>query len=273
MRILRIAAILFFVASLVVSIGASVINASRTDSTVPVIENTIDVLEISVESGKEALFSGLTAYDEKDGDLTENILIARTSRMDEVHACQVKYVVFDSNNNSAVLTRTVRYTDYESPKFALSAPLVYRVGENIRFLDRVTATDSLSGDISSKIKVTSSNVSNYQTGTYPVKVEVSNNYGDTVTLQLNVIVSEDANSGPDITLSEYLVYVKRGETFNPRSYIRSVYDTDGSVLSTARVSISGSVDTETEGCYQLTYSADSGDGETGRTYLTVVVTE
>lgn len=273
MRILRIAAVLFFIASLAVSIGVSVIDASRTDSTVPVIENTIDVLEISVESGEEELFRGLTAYDEKDGDLTEKIMIARTSRLAEDNSCQIKYVVFDSNNNSAVLTRTVRYTDYESPRFSLSQPLVYSIGENIRFLDRVTASDVLVGDISGKIKVTSSSVSNYQAGTYPVEMEVSNDYGDTVSLQLNVIVTENADSGPEIQLSEYLVYLQTGESFSPRSYIRSVLDTDGSTLSVSSVSISGSVDTETAGCYQLTYTAESGDGETGRTYLTVVVTD
>lgn len=273
MRILRIVSILFFIASLAFSIGASIIDASRSDSTVPVIESSMDVLEISVESGEEALFSGLTAYDEKDGDLTDKIMIARTSRLDESDSCQIKYVVFDSSNNSAVLTRTVRYTDYESPKFALSEPLAYSIGENIRFLDRVTATDALDGDITSKIKVTSSSISNYQAGTYPVELEVSNGYGDKAVLQLNVVVTENAESGPEISLSEYLVYIKTGETFSPRSYIRGVYDTDGSVMSTSRVSISGNVDTETAGCYQLTYSADSADGETGRTYLTVVVTE
>lgn len=39
--------------------------------------------------------------------------------------CNVTYVVFDSSNQSASLTRNVRFTDYRSSRFITAKPLVY----------------------------------------------------------------------------------------------------------------------------------------------------
>lgn len=270
MRYLRIAAILIFAVSAVLNIGAALVDSRNHDSTVPEITSSIETLEISVQSPPEELLSGLTAYDGKDGDLTDKIMVAGVSRFLENSTCRVKYVVFDSNRNSASFTRDVRYTDYESPKFALSEPLVYARGENISFLERVSVTDDLDGDITDKIRVTSGSISNYEVGAYPVELEVSNSYGDRVSIELNVVV-EDGSMRPKVELSDYIVYVKAGSAFDPDDYITRVRDAEGYSLGTGSVQISGSVDTGTPGCYQLVYSATS-DGQTGRAYLTVVVT-
>lgn len=86
---------------------------------------------------------------------------------------------WDSDAHVAHRTRTVRYTDYAPPKFALSRELRYSVGTAVQIRDRLTATDLIDGDVSERIKVTSSGLSAYAEGTYPVTFEVTNSLGDT----------------------------------------------------------------------------------------------
>ncbi|MGN0479244.1 MAG: immunoglobulin-like domain-containing protein [Hominenteromicrobium sp.] len=272
MRYLRIAVIFIFIVSVAVNIGATIADNRNHDSTIPELTSSIESLELSVNSTDEDLLQGLTATDEKDGDLTDKIMIAGRSRMLENNTCKIKYVVFDSNNNSATLTRVVRYTDYEPPRFSLTDPLLYTTGADINYLDRIQAADGIDGDISDKIKVKSGSVNSYQAGTYPVVLEVSNSYGDRVQVELNVVVADDLEERPSIELSEYLVYLRVGDSFSANRYLRSVRDADGSAISAGSVSISGSVDTGTPGYYHLAYSVMSG-GKKGQTYLTVVVTE
>ena len=272
MRYLRIAAIFIFIVSVVVNIGATIADNQKRDSTMPELTSSIEMLELSVKSPQEDLFQGLTAQDAKDGDLTDRIMIASTSHMLENNTCKVKYVVFDSSHNSATLTRTVRYTDYEPPRFSLTEPLLYTTGANINYLDRVQVTDAIDGDISDKIKTKSGSFSNYQAGTYPILLEVSNSHGDRVQAELNIVVVDDLAEQPEIELSEYLVYLHTGDSFRASSYVRAAREADGSPIGTSSVTASGSVDTETPGCYQVAYSVTSG-GQKGQTYLTVIVTE
>ena len=272
MRMLRIAAVLLFAVSVVLYAVVSVSDALKQDNTRPVIESILDTVELSVTDDEKNLCLGLTAYDEKDGDLTDQIMVAKVSRLSEDDTCKVEYVVFDSDNNAATLTRTVHYTDYVSPRFSLTEPLVYHVGENVRFLSRIQATDALEGDISDRIKMQNGSVSNYQIGVYPIALEVTNKLGDSSSVELSVMITEDNRFGPKIELSEYLVYVPVGGKLQPRSYIQNAWDSEGDKVSTSRVSISGNVDTDTPGSYILTYSMSDG-GTMGHTYLTVSVEE
>lgn len=272
MRILRIAVVLLFAVSVVLYTAVTVTDAMRRDDTRPVIESVLDTVELSVADEEQDLCIGLTAYDEKDGDLTDKIMVAKVSRLSEEHTCNVEYVVFDSDNNAATLTRTVHYTDYSAPRFSLTEPLVYRVGENVRFLSRIQATDVLEGDISDRIKLQSGTVSNFQAGAYPISLEVTNKLGDSSSVDLSVIITEDDPYGPKVELTEYLVYVPLGGSLKPRTYIYRAMDSEEDEVSATRVGITGNVDTDTPGTYILTYSISDG-GYVGYNYLTVVVGE
>ena len=72
-------------------------------------------------------------------------------------------------------------------------------------------------------------------------------------------------------MSQYLIYIKKGSTFDPWSLLQSVraYGT-GEEIADDQVTILGSVDTDTPGCYQLAYSCTQS-GQEGRAYLCVVV--
>lgn len=271
MRILRIGAVLLFAVCLVLNILGNARYKARQDTTAPVIQSDSDHLELSVAQGTDGLTQGLTARDKEDGDLTDNILVASTSYFVEKGTVNVSYVVFDNGHNFGTYERKVTFTDYESPRFSLDQPLVFYRGENIRYLNYIHATDCLEGDITGQIKVISADVSNYTAGVYPVVLEVGNSFGDRVQVQLSVVVRDTSFRGPEITLKQYIVYVKQGARFDPAALVQSVraYGT-GESISTGEVIVLGSVDTDTPGCYQLAYSCVQ-DGQEGRVYLTVVV--
>lgn len=270
MKILRIFAVAIFALCLALYLWTGAVYRAENNTEGPTITCPTDTLEISALAGREVLLKGLTARDAQDGDLTDNIMVASTSYFLSPGEFNVNYVVFDSHRNSAKATRRVRFTDYESPQFHLSEPLVFVQGTNIRYLNYVTATDILDGDLTDKIKVRASNVSNFTPGTYPVLLEVTNSYGDMVQIELNVVVIAQRQKGPTLRLREYLTYISAGEPFQPLDYLLSVEENDAPV-SAGQVEVLGSVDTERPGVYQLTYSYTGTTGE-GRTYLTVVVT-
>lgn len=270
MRYLRISVMILFVFSAILYVGADVLEKNMSDHTYPEITCTEEVLELSVADPQETLFRGLTASDKKDGDLTKEIMISGISFFTDPGVCKVNYVVFDSANHSAVYEREVRYTDYTSPKFYASEPLVYYVGDNIRYLDYITAQDVIDGDISRQIKIKSSSLSSYYAGVYPILLEVMNSHGDISEIEVNVVVREGRAQAAEIRLNEYISYVNRGDSFDPYACIKSVVGNDGTQLNADAVIVKGTVDTSQAGCYHLTYSLGNEDGS-GDAYLTVVV--
>ena len=271
MRYLRILTVILFVFSLLFAGWANMkyYNSLNTDN--PEITSAVEMLEISVEDPPEALYRDLTASDATDGDLTDQIMVASISHFMEPSTVRVKYVVFDSHNNSATLTRQVRYTDYESPRFALDKSPVYIVGRSFDLLDHIRVDDCIDGDISDNIRVISNMVNNYSVGNYPVVLEVSNSYGDTTQITLWVTY-ESKESTAVVKLYKHILYIEEGTTFKPKQWLANVTDRDAVPLDARRVEIQGNLDVNKPGCYQLVYSYNDGT-RSGQAPLTVVVTE
>lgn len=271
MRRLRIVAVIVFVISLLFSVWANNRYYSGLNMDYPVISNSEETLQISVQDPPEAILRGLSATDATDGDLTDQIMVASVSHFLEPGTVSVKYVVFDNHNNSATLTRRVHYTDYESPKFSLDKSPVYTVGSSFDLLKYVQVEDSIDGNISDHIRVLSNMVNIFSAGNYPVVLEVSNSCGDTaqITLWVNYLNQE---SSAIVKLNQYIVYLHQEDTFDPQQWLASVTDRHGIILDAANVEVLGNLDITTPGCYQLIYSYDDGK-LTGQSPLTVVVTE
>ena len=66
---------------------------------------------------------------------------------------QVTYAAFDSDRHVTKATRTVRYTDYHSPRFTLSQPLICRTNGSRALSLFVGAADSIDGDLSDRVKI------------------------------------------------------------------------------------------------------------------------
>lgn len=111
------------------------------DTTAPVLTSDCEELELSVTAEENAIFDGLTATDNRDGDITSSIMVDHTSNLIDENSIQVTYVVFDSSDNFSKLTRVLRYTDYEKPHFELREPLVYSMADPVMIGNRLKAVD------------------------------------------------------------------------------------------------------------------------------------
>lgn len=271
MRALRILAIFLCVVSFAFAFWANQRYYSSLNTDYPEITSSEETLHISVNDPPEALFSGLTATDATDGDLTDHIMIASVSHFLEPDTVSVKYVVFDAHSNSATLTRRVHYTDYTPPVFILDKAPVYTLGSSFDLLKHIRVEDCIDGEIGDQIRVISNMVNNFSVGNYPVVLEVSNSCGDTtqITIWVNYL---DKASTAVVKLHQYIVYVEQGDTFDPQRWLASVTDRDAIHLDPANMEIQGNVDLNTPGCYQLVYNYNDGK-LSGQAPLTVVVTE
>ena len=81
--------------------------------------------------------------------MTSQILVGDFSRFIEPGICDLTYVVFDSADHMATLTRRVTFTDYHSPRFALEQPLCFEAGStnNTEVRAMFTVEDLLDGDL------------------------------------------------------------------------------------------------------------------------------
>ena len=241
----------------------------------PEIRMDADVITVSAADGDEALLRGVTATDNRDGDITGAVLVDGVSQLTGPHAARVRYIVFDAAENAATASRTVVYSDYEAPRVFVLQPLTYNVGDTIALRGRVIARDCLEGNITDRIRISSQDLSNRAAGVYHLTIWVMNKLGDVSTVTVPVIVREDDPAAPVVELKSYLTYLARGEEFDPKAYFQSYYD---SADSRARnyydhLEVSGEVDTDTPGTYEVVYSATNSDGLTGQAILTVVVEE
>ena len=241
----------------------------------PEIRMDADVITVSAADGDEALLRGVTATDNRDGDITGAVLVDGVSQLTGPNAARVRYIVFDAAENAATASRTVVYSDYEAPRVCVRQPLTYDVGDPIALRGRVIARDCLEGNITDRIRISSKDLSNRAAGVYHLTIWVMNKLGDVSTVTVPVIVREDDPAAPVVELKSYLTYLTRGEEFDPKAYFQSYYD---SADSRARnyydhLEVSGEVDTDTPGTYEVVYSATNSDGLTGQAILTVVVEE
>lgn len=266
MRTLQRLTLILFVLVLLLFCGAQVYDRLFLDHTPPVIRSDSDVLEVSVNDPEEALLAGLTASDDRDGDLTGEIMIQSVSPLIGADTANIHYVVFDSSNNAAAYSRVLRYTDYRKPHFALSEPMCFKAGGPVTFMDRLTASDVIDGDLSGSIRVTAQNLAVGYEGTYSITVQVTNSLGDTAVLPLTVVLSNTGAQSQLVYLTDYVVYVDQGSSFDPGAYVQAVRNTHGASVSPDQLSVVSDVDTSVPGNYEVAYTYE---GYTA--YLAVVV--
>ena len=270
MRLLRIVIFLLFVAASVLFARDWYTYEIKADKTRPVINIDGDMLEVSISATKEELLQGVTAYDDKDGDLTDRVIVESISKFTETGICKVYYAVCDNDDHVASASRKITYTDYISPRFTLSRSLCFSLLEPIDVASVIGATDVLDGDISSNIIITSTDYEYGVIGKYTVKAEVSNSKGDPITLTFPMIVEDRSLNAPAITLSRYLIYVSKGATVDPMRFFVSALDSyEVDVRDT--LTVENDYDPDKEGVYSFHYYVTDALNRTGHSVLLVVV--
>lgn len=270
MRAFQRTIIALFALTLLAFLAVNLYTRFSLDRTPPVIHCDSDYLDVSINVTEEELLRGVTAMDNKDGDISSKVEINNISQLISSDTAKVYYIVFDSSNNLATASRTIHYTDYEKPMFSLQEPLIYSSDEVVSLMDRLTARDVLDGDISDRIRVTMKWSTTQYEGTYSITVQVTNSLGDSSVLPLKVIISNQGAAGQLIKLKEYITYLEQGEEFDPESFITEVRSSKGEKLPISSVNIASNVDTGVSGNYMVTYNVETA-GQAYTAYLAVVV--
>lgn len=235
------------------------------DDTMPVMTADSDTIEVPCQYTPEQLLAGVTASDAKDGDLTSQILVGSFTRFINPGVCDLSYVVFDSSENMTTMTRRVRFTDYRSPRFALRKPLVFE--ENSTTSTDVqalfSASDLLDGDLTDWITYVETDAVYSNPGDYSITMEVGNSFGDLVRYTFPIHVYERNTQNLTINLTNPLVYVDQGSSFDPMAYVSSVCDELEQEYDLALLRADSTVDLSTPGVYEVHYEIGKRSGKGG----------
>ncbi len=270
MRIMRISITVLFILTLIAFCSTFIIQKKKGDNTIPEITMENDFIEVDCDARNKDFLKGIKATDEKDGDLTDEVIVESVSRFIEPGVCEVKYAVCDSDNHVAHATRKVRYTDYEAPKFKLKNSLCFSLYENVNVASYIRAVDSIEGDISGNIVITSPDYSSSVAGIFTLELSVSNKKGDTSTLSLPLIMEERNLSAPTIKLKDYLIYVDKNQEIDFEDYIVEATDRNDRDL-TNKIEIDDNVNLKKSGTYTVHYFVTDSNGAKGHSVLNIVV--
>lgn len=271
MRKLRVAVLLLFVLSVCLFGASQVYHMNVDDNSIPQITCPDGVLTLSVEENDHSyMLEGVTASDEKDGDITEKVMVQNVSKNIHNENMTITYVVADNDGHVATAERQMQYSDYVPPRFALSLPLIYNIGEKMEVVDRISATDIFQGDITNDIRVVSTELYDMVDGSYPTTFEVTNELGDTSSITIDIELRERQPGAPVIELKEYLVYLSDIASFEPMSYVVK-QEVTSNAAEEMKITVETELDKTKPGTYPVYYSCVNADGVKGTTTLYVVV--
>lgn len=251
------------------------------DSVAPEILIDPAPLRVSVEDPESALLKGVTATDDRDGDVTESLVVEKITLSNDQGLMTVGYAAFDRAGNVTKAQREVQYVDYTGPRFQLSQALVFTENSGFDVLRVVTAQDPMDGDITQWIRATTLEEQTVAgVGNHTVQFRVSNSLGDTAILELPVEVHPAGAFYGDLKLKDYLVYLKVGDPFDETDYLLS-YTLGNRTLEFKqklpdqfRLEVDNQVDMQNPGVYPVTYRliyTEGGYSYTGYSRLLVVV--
>lgn len=257
---------------------------NNLDTTGPVISIDEELLVISVEDPEEALFQGITATDERSGDVTGSLLVESIYGINEENMTTVVYAAFDHAGNVSKAARQIRYDDYRHPRFELLGSLTFPAGSGYDVLDFVGASDVIEGDIRRRVHATlvSDTKSLNEVGTHKVRFQVTNSLGDTVELDLPVEVYDPQWYSARVELEEYLIYIKQGSSFRAEDYLKTFLLRGDEIDLSYRIpedvvcEINGTVNTQVPGVYDIDFILSKNvslETFSGQAKLIVVVEE
>ncbi len=222
--------------------------------------------------------SALSAYDDIDGDLTENIILVAdnyTPNLNVLGSYDILFEVSDSSGNISQITIWVELIDVLKPVFSETGiiqavyPNVYTV---IDIIGMLSASDNYDGDISAEISLVSDGYTDYSSivGSYEMEFSVTDSSGNTA-YHTQIIEVVD-NEGPIIS-GITSVIVGYDEPITEEEVMSNLSFTDNYDLQNELMMILESEDytahTGTLGIYTMTFSVTDSSGNT--TYQSVSI--
>lgn len=239
----------------------------------PVINATDKTIEVGDEFDPRA---DVTAEDEEDGDITNNIEILKNNvNINEPGIYDVTYKVTDTQGAS--YTTTIKVTVNPKAADLNACPVIQAtdktltVGDEFDPLADVTANDEEDGDITDKIKILENEVDTTKPGKYEVTYKVTDSGGVSHVKTIKVTVNpkmEPLNAAPIIEAEDKTLTV--GDAFDPMADVTATDAEDGNLTDKIEI-LNNEVDTTKPGKYEVTYQVTDNKGASYTKTITVTV--
>ena len=239
----------------------------------PVIHATDKTIEVGDEFDPRA---DVTAEDEEDGDITNNIEILKNDvNINEPGIYDVTYKVTDTKGAS--YTTTIKVTVNPKAADLNACPVIQAtdktltVGDEFDPLTDVTAKDEEDGDITDKIEILENEVDTTKPGKYEVTYKVTDSGGASHVKTIKVTVNpkmEPINAAPIIKAEDKTLTV--GDTFDPMADVTATDAEDGNLTDKIEI-LNNEVDTTKPGKYEVTYKVTDRKGASYTKTITVTV--
>lgn len=195
--------------------------------------------EIAYVAGTDtsALLNGVTAQDDRDGDVTNTVTIESIIPNAEQTGASVVYVAKDSKNNVTKETRTILYSTDANQAAAQAA--AEQAAADQAAQDQAAAEQAAQEDAAGERAQTT----------------------DDGAAQNEAAIAALSAESPRFYLTQYSVELERGAELNELSYVQDISDDEDSRDELYQgIQISGEVDTNTPGEYTLEYHVVDSDG-------------
>ena len=265
MKKLKIFSVVLLACSVALLTAFLLYEQANLDKTPPVIKCPVEELHVSIHTPEDSFLAGVTATDDKSGDVTNALVVEKISAMTESGSRTVTYAAIDEAGNVGRAQRQLTYTDYQKPRFYFDDDLrLDHTTQLTTLLSHIQAVSSMDGDLTEKIKFMQTDDSPlYTTGPKPIELRVTDSAGTTVTLPVTVELYRPEREQIRVRLKTYLLYLPQGAAFDAEQQFAGA-EPEG-VLS-----VEGSVDTRVPGVYELDYVVRD-EAQIGRSRLVVVV--
>jgi hypothetical protein len=239
-------------------------NTSEFSDPIPIPDLMAPLLELlgpsvlTVECGGRFQDPGVTAVDNTEGDLTEQIVVSGEVNILVPGDYAIEYSVTDSNGNVGTATRLVTVEDTTLPVITLSGSPSVSIPQGATFIDPgASAVDMCDGSLDAMIVVGGDEINTGLPGIYALTYTVVDSSGNVGTASRSVYVLEVAP--PVITINGAAeILLECGESVFEDPGATAIDGVTEEPITTIIVG-GDSVDTSAPGVYRVTYDAFSND--------------
>ncbi|MEH7074273.1 DUF5011 domain-containing protein [Neobacillus drentensis] len=197
---------------------------------------------------------GVKATDSVDGDITASIRISGVVNVNAAGTYWLTYTVKNSSGKETSVTRKVMVYDNVKPVFEGVEDIAIPIGTVFDPLSGVKATDNADGDLTIAIEIFGA-VNGDTKGIYVLTYEVVDTSGNRTTVERKVTIYDNESPWFEGITNQW---IQIGTAFDPLDGVKATDTVDGDLTSS--IHISGSVDSNTKGIYELTYTVKDSSG-------------